>query len=339
MGSNPSYADTVVAQQIVNVAGHFAVKGVMGWPGLTASSQAVSILNQANIPIVSPARYNTLDTAPNLFHSIPSNETEGMLDATYAEQNLHAHTILVSYTLGDSSSLGLESGFMQQLKQDGVSDVLATPIAYASCTEQNATMNCEDNLFTPLLEKAMQVHPDLIVFTGNASDGNILLKSLARIALPSTPRVLGRGDLYQLADNSVFESPYIQHLFFTSFAYYEEESVMKMMKDYAASFDVGDSLPPVRAYGYSKPDNDVIFSYNAMLVLVASIDSLPSPVTPFSPSDVQQVLAQEQVPIIGAQQLQTMTFDNLHEPKNVGLLVLQVGSDESIQPFPTTVHS
>lgn len=329
VGSDPSYVDNVVVGQIARAGTAFSIKGVMGWPGLSLSPHAVSVLNNINIPIVSPDNYNTSDKASNLFHVVPSNNVEGMKDALYAENVLKATRILLLYDLSDPYSSGLRDGFKAQLMQDGKSGVLVGEVQYAAGCINKTTQRCQQ---TPPLASLLASHassaPDVIYFAGGAADGEQLLAGLTTANMPTTVRILGGDELYQLIAYPGFDRPNFQYLDFTAFAYPDQVSVGPMKQHYAQDFDQGDNQQsPVRSYGYSRPDSAAILAADAMSALIDGIISAWAQHPQFTVSDVQNVLRKVQV--AGASR--TIAFTEDLEPVDATMVVLRVNAQGYIQ--------
>jgi eukaryotic-like serine/threonine-protein kinase len=89
-GSQDTYA-TQVAQQIVQLAqSDKTFMGVMGWPYSTYSYNAIQVLNSARIPMVSQTASSDSLTgiSPYFFRVAPTNQSQGIAGAKYAEQTL-----------------------------------------------------------------------------------------------------------------------------------------------------------------------------------------------------------------------------------------------------------
>src|SRR5437867_1993662 len=96
-GKQTAYA-TTVAQQIVNLAkADPTFVGVMGWPFSSRALAVINVLARAHIPMVSQtASSDSLSgRSPYFFRVAPSNKTQGVIGATYAEQVLHAKTAVL----------------------------------------------------------------------------------------------------------------------------------------------------------------------------------------------------------------------------------------------------
>ena len=333
VGSDPSYAEKYVVPQIVRASQYWPIKAVMGWPNIDAAPNAVSILEQAHIPIVSPDEYNDLNLLggqgipSNLFHVIPSSETEGAKAAVYAEQVLQTKAIAVFVDQSSPTSQGLVRGFKKQLLQDGAQGLVVDQEVYQGCN----TDSCQPVNFQVLVGTALQAHPDLIYFAGNAREGNNFLTALNN-ALETEqssvkPRVLGGDKLYQLVGYSALERGNFRDFDFTAFAYPDEPSVGELTKGYAKNFNNGEEQS-ARAYGYSRPDNDAILSYDAMSPLIQGLSSVaPTGKPNFTAQDLLDALGSVSFSMFGTEHKRTVRFDNKHQPTDGTIVVLSVDDD------------
>jgi ABC-type branched-subunit amino acid transport system substrate-binding protein len=168
-GNDPSSAP-LVARQIVNAAKmNKDIKGVMGWPALfnsAFSEEAISILDAANIPIVSPSGYDNLQFAHNVFHVAPSNQEQGERAALYAEEELHQSKAALVVDPFDTYSRSLAEGFKLRFEHDGKNIVALAHFTAGDTSEET---------FAQILSQVLQAHPDFIYFSGNAVDGRTLL--------------------------------------------------------------------------------------------------------------------------------------------------------------------
>ncbi len=181
-GSQASYA-TQVAQQIVQLAQvDKTFAGVMGWPYSTYSYNAIQVLNSAHIPMVSQtASSDSLAGAsPYFFRVAPTNRSQGIAGAKYAEQTLHARKIALFVDNTDLYSQSLAQDFSQQFTADG-GTIVAT---------ETYTIGKPETL-AGTLQDAVNHHPDLIYFSGYASDVGVVLTDLLSSGAPASLQVLG----------------------------------------------------------------------------------------------------------------------------------------------------
>lgn len=322
MGNDPRNANGV-AQQIVQAMPKYRIKAVVGWPTVDSAKDALQTLYNAHLPVVSADAYqHQRDALPNLFHSIPSSETEGQQDALYVEHTSQAQRVALLSSANeksDSYSTGLKNGFVQQLHNDGKYGLVVDTKQY------------KGNDFAAIMKQIARKKPDLIYFTGGIDDALSMLANLALGQFSDHLRVLGGHKLYQLVGYSNLQPSGIQFLDFSSSGYPDQESVLPMKQHYAEYFDKGDSNSnSPRVYGYSRPDNDVISSYNAMNVLLVALRSLGSS-SQFQPAQVMDALKQNPFQLIGTQDMTTTTFNEFNEPAKLSLLIIHVDKDRHLQ--------
>ena len=120
-GSQADYA-TSVAQQVVQAAKlDRSIVGVMGWPFSSNALKAISVLSKAHIPMVSPTASSDALTgkSPFFFRVAPSNKSQAIAGAQYAEQQLHASRVALFYDPKDAYSNSLAQDFGQSLTPMG----------------------------------------------------------------------------------------------------------------------------------------------------------------------------------------------------------------------------
>ena len=323
-GSQSAYASTV-AQQIVKAASADpTIVGVMGWPFSSHTTSAVGILAKAHIPMVSQtASSDSLtNVSPYFFRVAPTNKTEGIVGAQYAEKTLHAKNVALFEDLADPYSSSLAQDFMQQFTADG-NHIVAT---------EQYTVGKPDKL-PSLLQDALTKNPDLIYFSGYASDVATLLTNLPTSGQFANLEILGGDALYELNGYSTSARAGFDRMRFTSFAYPDEWDVQGLTSqkpaffgEYRADFDPNNQHTTGNPYGYIRADNDVMLSYDAMLaILNASSDILQGGTNQkITPSALQQALSQ----INGAKSFQgvsgQISFGPDGNPTNKAILILFV---------------
>ncbi len=329
-GSQTPYIDQV-AHQIVQLAhtdSHFA--GVMGWPYSSRTLEAVGILAAAHIPMVSQTASSDLltNTSPYFFRVVPSNKVQGVEGAKYAEQTLHAKTAALFYDPRDPYSQSLAQDFRQQFEADGDTIVV----------EKTYTVG-ESEALPALLQDALTDHPDIIYFSGYASDVSAIL---ANLPPGSNLPVMGGDALYELNGYPSSARVGLSHLHFTAFAYPDEWTALgygdrtpAFFTEYVNDFD------PNRAhangiYGYTRADNDAILSYDAMLALLQGYNiALNSGNQNVTPEELQQGLRK----VIGDQAVQGVSgqiaFGPDGDPVDKAIVVLFVDPDGHIKIEPT----
>jgi ABC-type branched-subunit amino acid transport system substrate-binding protein len=181
-GSEDTYA-TPVAQQIVQLAqSDNTFMGVMGWPYSTYSFNAIQVLTSAHIPMVSQTASSDSLTgiSPYFFRVAPTNQSQGMAGAKYAEQTLHARNVALFVDNTDLYSQSLAQDFSQQFTADG-GTIVAT---------ETYTIGKPDTL-AGTLQDAVSHQPDLIYFSGYASDVSVLLTDMLSSGAPASLQILG----------------------------------------------------------------------------------------------------------------------------------------------------
>lgn len=321
-GNNKLYA-TTVAQQIVLLAkADSTFVGVMGWPFSTHALAAISTLEKAHIPMVSETASSDDLTAIStyFFRVAPSNKTQAILGAKYAEQTLQAKTAVTFVDPADSYSRSLEQGFSTQFTADG-NKILATK---NYITGQNGHAD-----LPRLLQEAESTNPDIIYFAGHAADVSILLANLPTTGQFSTLPILGGDALYEL---NYPPSAHVgfNHLRFTAFAYPDEWDVQNLQSqkpgffsDYSAAYNPNNQHANGQ-YGYTRPTADVILSYDAMLTMLKASNIALSSSISLTPADLQKALQQ----ITGAKAIQgvsgQISFGSNNDPSNKAIVVLYV---------------
>ena len=291
-GSQATYA-TQVAQQIVRLSqSDKTFMGVMGWPYSTYVYNSIQVLTSAHIPMVSQTASSDSLTgiSPSFFRVAPTNQSQGIAGAKYAEQTLHARNVALFVDNTDLYSQSLAQDFSQQFTADG-GTIVAT---------ETYTIGKPDTL-AGTLQDAVSHHPDLIYFSGYASDVGVLLTDMLSSGAPASLHILGGDALYDLAGYPSSARPALDRLHFTTFFYPDEWAVQGLdsspkkpafFVEYPAAFD------PHRQhqgspYGYTRPTNDAALSYDALLVLLKAYTfAVTAGKTTVTPQDIQQGLAQ-----------------------------------------------
>lgn len=333
-GSQDTYA-TRVAQQIVQLAqSDTTFMGVMGWPYSTYSFNAIQVLNSARIPMVSQTASSDSLTgiSPYFFRVAPTNQSQGIAGARYAEQTLHARNVALFVDNTDLYSQSLAQDFSQQFTAGG-GTIVAT---------ETYTIGKPDTL-TGTLQDAVSHHPDLIYFSGYASDVGVLLTDMLSSGTPASLQILGGDALYDLSGYPSSARPALDRLHFTTFFYPDEWAVQGLdsspkkptfFVEYPAAFD------PHRQhqgspYGYTRPTNDAALSYDALIVLLKAYTlAVTAGKTTVTPQDIQQGLAQ----ISGANAVQgvsgQISFDARGNAVEKAVVILYFDSEGRVHMEP-----
>ncbi len=314
-GSKATYA-TNVANQIVQLAkSDKTFVGVMGWPFSSRSVDAVSVLGMAHIPMVSQTSSSDQLTAISryFFRVAPSNKIQGVSGAKYAEQTLHATSAALFVDPTDTYSQSLANDFRTQFESDGKKIVV----------NEQYTVGKTSN-FSTLLQDALKYNPGIIYFSGYAADISTLLTNLPA---GNSISVMGGDALYELNGYQSSASAGFTHLRFTAFAYPDQWDVLGQTArkpgffvDYPAAFS------PNKAhigYGYTRPDNDAMLSYDATIALLqASNSALNTGKTQITTEDVRQALTTTTFQGVSGQ----ITFGPNGDPVNKAIVILSVDS-------------
>lgn len=255
-----------IAGQIVTAAKlDKTIKGVMGLPFI--SQNAIEMLKENNIPIVLPTGSSESQTsgATNVFRVAASTEREGRVGARYVERKLHKKHVVVFVDRDDPYSRSLASAFESQFTMDRNGDTIVA--------EETYTVGDADSIKKDLQDiQAKHYHLDLIYFAGDARDANTMLENLPLFTnLPADLQVMGGDALYELGG---YSNGNYRRLNFTAFAFADEWTALgqpqpPFRNEYRLLFA---GWPPDRAYGYGRPDNDTILSFDSMLALLLASD-------------------------------------------------------------------
>jgi ABC-type branched-subunit amino acid transport system substrate-binding protein len=282
----------LVAQQIITAANNDEkIKAMVDLPALANTTSVLKTLAQGNFPIVlSTGSASALENGGNFFHVEATTTEQGAQAAQYVEKNCpnlsdeqHLHdcagqAITVFIDVGDRYSSTLGQAFVTQLLNDKAAKKTgktATVVYYSSTDSSTIVDKVQTFGDSP---------PDLIYFAGDAVNADILLQVLPQGEKYNNLRVLGGDALYQTGK---YRAGDYRHLNFTAFAYPDEWNILKpgyttpdFFCDYARNFAGGLVSAPTCSgwqttaqgkigYGYSRPENDVILSYDALNVVLA----------------------------------------------------------------------
>ncbi len=302
-GSQTVYAQAV-ARQIVQLAQKDnTFVGVMGWPFSSRALEVINTLKAAKIPMVSQTASSDELTgrSPYFFRVAPPDKDQGSIGAKYAEQVLHAKKVALFLDPTDAYSQSLQNAFSTQFTNDGNQIVV----------QEKYTVGKPVN-FPQLLNDAESHNPDLIYFSGYASDASVLLTDLQAPGQPLNLQIMGGDALYELGGYTSSAHGAATRLHFTTFAYPDEwQNLCSSGKSFACTpppffVDYGSAYDPSNqhtagSYGYRRTDADVMLSYDAMFVmLTASGNALTGTKTAITPNDLLLALKQ----IHGAQAIQ-----------------------------------
>jgi serine/threonine protein kinase len=328
-GSQTGYVQNVTQQigQLARTDKTFA--GVVGWPYSSRALSEVKALGSERIPMVSQtASSDALSNAsPSFFRVVPSNKSQGIQGAAYAQQSLHAKRVALFYDSQDSYSQSLAQDFKQSFVSGGGQIVV----------EENYTVKKPATL-PAAVNDALSRNPDLIYFSGYADDVSTLLSNLP---VGNNVPVMGGDALYELGGYQSTARANFSRLRFTAFAYPDEWDILgygakkpAFFSEYPAAFNPN-SVPNV-SYGFTRADNDVILSYDATVALLSGCNAaLNASKQGITPQDVQSALKS----INGSNAFQGVSgqiaFGSNGDPLDKAIVVLFVDATGHIHMEPT----
>ncbi|WP_069805881.1 protein kinase domain-containing protein [Thermogemmatispora onikobensis] len=310
---------TTVAQQIVQAAqADKTIVGVMGWPYSSRALNALSILAQAHLPMVSETASSDLLTgrSPYFFRVCPSDQQQGLIGADYSYQRLQARRVALFFDPADAYSQSLATAFSTRYRSDGGSIVVREQYTVG----KPATLPA-------LLQDALTHQPDLIYFAGFSADIASLLSKLPTSGPFAHLQVMGGDGLYLLQGYPSNARAGFLRLHFTAFAYPDEWGYLGLPQPaffttYAQVFNASGQHG---GYGYTRPFTDSILAYDATLALLQASKLLVSGgKTTFSGQDLQRALTQ----LNGPHSIQgisgSIAFGSDGNPQNKAVVVLMV---------------
>ncbi len=318
-GSDKTFASKVAQQieQLAKVDKTFV--GVMGWPFSTRTEQAIPVLQQASIPMVSSAASadSLSASSPYFFRVAPSNKIQGIEGAKYAATTLGAKKVVVFSDSTDTYSQSLAADFTKQFQSDG-NTVLK---------QEQYTVGKTTN-FPDLLKDALSLNPDLIYFSGYAADVSPFVTDFP---VDSKVQVLGGDALYQLGGYTTSSKAGFTRLKFTTFFYPDVWGILgqnnspqkpKLFDEYPAAFGASG-----KGYGYDRIGNDVALAYDATTALLTAYNiAAPTTGGTITPVQLQQALGKTAFQGASGQ----IRFDANGDPVNKSIVVLQVDSQGRI---------
>jgi serine/threonine protein kinase/ABC-type branched-subunit amino acid transport system substrate-binding protein len=337
-GSSPDSQNAArVAQQIVQLAkADKTFVGVMGWPYSAYSINAISVLNNAHIPMVAQTASSDLlsGTSPYFFRVNPSNQSEAKADVQYAEQTLHAKKVALFYDQGNAYTQTLAQDFQNQFTADGNQIVATEKYTVGNASTLSGT-----------LQDALSKNPDLIYFAGYSTDMSTLLSDMMSAHAPANLQILGGDALYELSGYPASVRPELPHLHFSAFFYPDEWDVLGLTNstkkppfftEYPADFNPNNQQHST-PYGYTRPTNDAALSYDATLALLTAYNNVAKSGATVTPQAMQSGLQQ----INSTHPLQGVSgqiaFDNNGNPINKAIVILYFDSNNFIH-MDTTIE-
>jgi len=255
---------TLVAQQIVQLAkSDKTFVGVMGWPFSSRTEAALQTLSNAHIPMVSQSSSDdSLTNASSYFFRVaPPNKAQGVAGAQYAVNTLKAKNIALFFDPSDPYSQSLANDFAQNLSAS--SKIIV---------KEQYTVGKPSSITAPL-QDALSKNPDLIYFSGYASDVSAVATNLPQ---GSNLTVLGGDALYELGGYPAGSSSGFTHIKFTAFFYPDiwgnlglnnAPQKPKFFTEYATAFSANGTKT---GYGYDRADSDAALSYDGTVALLTA---------------------------------------------------------------------
>lgn len=326
-GSNPQCTIPVANQIVRATQRDKTIVGVMGWPFSAQTLNAVDVITNHDIPMVSPSASadDLSGRSPYFFRIDPPNTIQANVAAQYAVKVLRAKHILLIYDPKNSYSASLAKDFKTHFSPNDV--VEKTYTVFRSETLPN---------ITAILQQT-KIKFDLIFLAGYASDANALLTKLPNTGPYAQLQVLGGEAFYELNGYTPDSRKNFSRLHFIAFAYPDEWDFLQLTQQKPAFFrEYGDDFDPNTLhsngdYGYRRADNDTILSYDTMKVLlIASDRAIINDTIMLSTHELQQALSQvngiNSIQGVGGQ----ISFRTDGNPDNKAIVFLTVNAHGQI---------
>ena len=293
-----------VACQIVQAAQvDKTIVGVMGWDYSGASLNAIPLLEQAHIPMLSATSSSDFleKLSPYFWRIVPSDTAQAIDSAAYASKTLQSKRVAVFADPNDFYSKSLADDFIKNFTSSDQKIVAKESYTRGAKKEQ-------DLLSHQIRDAFDKDNPDLIFLSGYSEDVRVMLTDLLQITKETPYKkfanlpVLGGDAFYVIARYPASIRPAFTNLHFTSFAAPDEWSYLCahgqqhacqlpiFFNEYAQDFDPL-KVQPSNTYGYNLPDANAMLGYDGIQTLItadqrASLQH-PNP----TPIDLQQALS------------------------------------------------
>ena len=315
-----------VAQQIVQAAkADPTIIGVMGWPFSSYVANTVNIFKAAKIPMISQTASSDLLTgiSPYFFRVCASNQAEGVAGAMYSEQKLHAKNIIVFTDPLNAYTSSLSNDFVGRFQADG-GKVLTTE-KYTVGNSASIVAALQD------AEKYTNPVPDMLYFSGYASDISTLMTDLPTTGPWGNVQIMGGDALYELSGYQSSSRINWTRVHFTSFTYPDVWNVLGLgaqkpafFANYANDFDPNHNHG-IGRYGWNRPDNDVMLSYDAIVAFLTATKDTGKPQVTMS--DVEQALTHLNGPNAFQGVSGQIAFGSDGNPINKAVVILHVSPE------------
>ena len=328
-GNESQYAFPVARQIVRAAAVDHTLVGVMGWPYSSRTVDAVGVLTQAHIPMVSQmaSSVELSGISRYFFRTVPPDSAQAQAGAYYVEHSLHAKAAALFFDPADAYSASIGLSFKAKFTSDGNRIV---------ATEQYTVGKPET--IPGALADGLAHNPDIIFFAGLAADASTLLTDLPSSGPFAHLLVMGGDGLYEVHSYSQAAAVNFPRLRFTAFAYPDEWGALGLSQrepaffaDYAAAFDPlhQHTADP---YGFDRANGDAILSYDAVFVMVEAAKQVllktPGHITP---DELRAALAT----ITGPRAIQGVTgqiaFGQNGDAVNKAVVVLAVSAQGFVQ--------
>ncbi|QBD76438.1 TIR domain-containing protein [Ktedonosporobacter rubrisoli] len=325
-----------VAEQIVKAAPQEKILGVMGWPFSESSLNAVKALGSAQIPLVSQTASTDKLTGrfPYFFRVIPPDSDQGNANASYVTQTLHAKRVALFVDPNNAYSKSFAEDFRGPYLNAGDGNSIVV-------TEQYTVGLQGQGDLPSLLQDALMHNPDVIYFSGYASDLNILLSDLPSTGLGSQILIVGGEGFYELGGYTLRARAHLAQLRFLSYAYPDEWEAANLtdykppfFQEYSQAFNPS-GKPVESPYGFTRADSDSTLSYDATMTLLTAnntaYNNAGMDTKATTTQMVQQALQQidDRHPLQGASG--QIAFGPNGNPINKPILVLHFNQHQQIQ--------
>lgn len=261
-------------------------KGIMGIQlGLPfASNNTIELLDQSNIPVILSGEFSQgqLLNTNNIFPVTPSIELEGRYGADYVANTLKPERVALFEDRTNPYSYALANAFQNQLTKETFGNIQIIPEIYSIRDQQTIKSD---------VASAINNHVGLIYFAGDAVDADTIINELEHISPDTNLQVMGGDKLYELGG---YKGHHYRHLIFTSFAFPDEWSWQNLpspafLDQYRLLYS---GWPLDHPYGYSRPDSDVILSFDGLSVFLHGSEmAFTQKGVGFQPGDLEHELS------------------------------------------------
>jgi ABC-type branched-subunit amino acid transport system substrate-binding protein len=315
-----------IAQQIVQIAQQdHTVLGVLGWQTSTNTLNALHILADAKIPVISSTASSDdlTNISPYFYRMVPPNTVQGtaLLSLT---KRINVTKAVVFVDTQSNYSQNITQAFEQGFKSDG----------HQILKEETFTTNKTTvNDFIKLIHDALNYKPDVLFFAGSTKHDVERFQD----ALPPTAQF--PPGLSVISDDAgyVAKPNAYGHWYFTAFAYPDEWEIVTGNSSpfslaYANALDPNHQYKLNAKYGFTRPEASVILAYDAASVVMQGIRiMLASNKTSPKPQDLAAALSL----IKDTQGVQGtsgyISFGSDHNPIDKAIVILKVSSQGNIQ--------